>query len=86
MIQVRALVVGQEAGIQVRDEGIGIADQDQERIFDKSVRLHPEAGISGMGLGLPLARRIAHLHGGRIDVVSRLGQGSTFTFWLPCSA
>ena len=86
VIQVRALVVGQEAGIQVRDEGIGIADQDQERIFDKSVRLHPEAGISGMGLGLPLARRIAHLHGGRIDVASRLGQGSTFTFWLPCSA
>ena len=85
-IQVRALLVGQEAGIQVRDAGMGIADQDQERIFDKSVRLHPEAGISGLGLGLSLASRIAHLHGGRIDVASRLGQGSTFTLWLPCSA
>ena len=85
-IQVRALLAGQEAGIQVSDAGIGIAENDQQRIFDKSVRLHPEAGISGMGLGLPLARRIASLHGGRIDVASRLGQGSTFTLWLPLSA
>ena len=82
-IQVRTLLSGQEVGIQIRDQGIGIAERDQARIFDKSVRLNPEAGISGMGLGLPLARRIAHLHGGRIDVASTLGQGSTFTLWLP---
>ena len=82
-IQVRALLTGQAACIQISDEGIGIPPQDLERIFDKSVRLNPEAGVSGMGLGLPLARRIAQLHGGRIDVVSTLGHGSTFTLWLP---
>ena len=82
-IQVRTLLSDQEVGIQVNDQGIGIAEQDQARIFHRSVRLNPEAGISGMGLGLPLARRIAHLHGGHIDVASILGHGSTFTLWLP---
>lgn len=85
-IKVRALVSDQEVGIQVRDQGIGIAKRDQARIFDKSVRLNPEVGISGMGLGLHLASRIAHLHGGRIDVASTLGQGSTFTLWLPLTS
>lgn len=82
-IQVGVFLTDQEAGIRVTDTGIGIAPQDQELIFDRSLRLNPETSLPGMGLGLPLARDIAQLHGGRIEVVSTPGQGSTFTLWLP---
>lgn len=82
-IGLKALRFQGELGIQVRDTGIGIAAADLERIFLKAVRLAPEGEVAGMGLGLHLARRIAVLHGGRIDVASLPGQGSTFTLWLP---
>jgi signal transduction histidine kinase len=72
-------------GIQVSDVGIGIATEDLARIFEKSVRLNPEGGTRGMGLGLYLVRRIAAAHGGRIEVSSIFGQGSVFTLWLPLS-
>jgi signal transduction histidine kinase len=70
------------AEVAVSDTGIGIAPEDQERIFDE---FH-QAGAGhqqGTGLGLALARRFVELHGGRIGVASRPGEGSTFTFTLP---
>ena len=82
-IGIKAFRFQGELGIQVSDAGIGIAAADLDRIFLKAVRLAPEGEVAGMGLGLHLARRIAVLHGGRIDVASLPGQGSTFTLWLP---
>ena len=82
-IGLKAFRLPGELGIQVSDAGIGIAATDLDRIFLKAVRLAPEGEVAGMGLGLHLARRISVLHGGRIDVVSLRGQGSTFTLWLP---
>ena len=71
--------------IAVSDSGIGIAPADQSRIFEafQQVGSGPGGAQEGTGLGLGLARRFVELHGGRIEVQSELGVGSTFTFTLP---
>jgi signal transduction histidine kinase len=74
-----------EARLAVADHGIGLTPHDRERIFDKFFRV--EQGlvhdVKGSGLGLSLVRQIAEAHGGRVEVESSLGQGSTFTLVLP---
>jgi signal transduction histidine kinase len=72
------------AEVSVGDEGIGIAEADQQRIFDSFYRV-PEAAsqVAGAGLGLSLVRHFADAHGGRVTVRSRPGQGSVFSLWLP---
>jgi PAS domain S-box-containing protein len=71
----------------VRDEGLGIAASDRERIFEKFYRADPSMsrGIGGTGLGLFLCRELVDRMGGRIWVESELGAGSTFTFELPAA-
>jgi signal transduction histidine kinase len=71
------------ARLTVRDEGIGISTEDQERIFDRFERAVPVRSYGGMGLGLYIAQQIVDAHGGRIHVRSARGQGSTFTVDLP---
>jgi signal transduction histidine kinase len=69
----------------VRDTGVGIAPEDQSRIFEEFQQA-PSGQASareGTGLGLSLARRFVELHGGRLWVDSQVGLGSTFTFTLP---
>jgi heavy metal sensor kinase len=73
------------AALRVADTGIGLASEEQERIFQRFYRA-PEAlsrGEEGSGLGLCIARSIAEAHGGRIEVQSAVGCGSTFTVFLP---
>ncbi|MBI3684408.1 MAG: HAMP domain-containing histidine kinase [Acidobacteria bacterium] len=70
--------------ITVRDRGIGIAEQDQKRIFEKFYRA--ATGRPGTGLGLAIAKEIVEAHGGAIEVKSRLGEGSAFTILLPARA
>jgi signal transduction histidine kinase len=69
----------------VTDHGIGIAPADQKRIFEKFVRV--EAGlvhdVKGAGLGLSLVQQIVRAHGGRVELESSPGEGSTFTVLLP---
>jgi signal transduction histidine kinase len=74
--------------IEVMDQGLGIDEVDQERIFDRfyRVRSEPTDRITGAGLGLTLARHIVNAHGGRLEVVSAPGQGSTFTVRFPVVA
>ena len=70
--------------VSVSDTGVGIAPEDLAHIFDRFYRADPSRACSGgFGLGLPIAQWIAQAHGGRIEVVSELGKGSTFTVWLP---
>jgi signal transduction histidine kinase/DNA-binding NarL/FixJ family response regulator len=67
--------------VAVIDTGPGLTGDQVARIFDEFVQL--DATREGTGLGLPISKRLAELMGGRIDVVSTLGVGSTFTLTLP---
>jgi signal transduction histidine kinase len=71
--------------VVVRDSGIGIAADDQQRIFEEfsQVGRDPERSREGTGLGLTLSKRFVELHGGRITLESAPGKGSAFTFTLP---
>ena len=80
-----ARIAGDEAHVSVTDTGIGIAEIEQERIFEafQSGSRGARASMEGTGLGLTLSKRIVELHGGRIWMRSRLGEGSTFSFAIP---
>jgi signal transduction histidine kinase len=71
--------------IEVADEGIGIAQRDQARVFERFVRLDPDQrrGVGGTGLGLYICRELLSRMHGRIRVRSREGVGSTFVVELP---
>jgi len=75
-----------EAFISVRDQGMGIAPADQERIFEQFERTEGAAQVAGLGLGLYIARQIAQAHQGRLEVRSAPGQGSEFILSLPLAA
>jgi two-component system sensor histidine kinase VicK len=80
------VLTANQRGVQlsVTDEGMGIPAADRARIFEKFFRgTDAASAIGGTGLGLAVAREIVTSHGGRIDVESELGRGSTFTVRLP---
>jgi PAS domain S-box-containing protein len=84
-ITVSAQVRGNFLQVSVADTGIGIAPEDQEKIFDRFYRTdHPLVQeVAGTGLGLSIAKSFVEMHGGKIWVQSEPGQGSTFSFTLP---
>jgi signal transduction histidine kinase len=72
-------------GFTVRDNGVGIAQADQERIFERFYRVDtvrtPREG--GSGLGLSIAKSLVELHGGKIHMNSKVGSGSSFEVYFP---
>lgn len=74
---------GRQVTISVRDQGIGIAEADQNRIFERFERAVSERHYGGLGLGLWISSQIVARMGGTIAVNSTLGEGSTFTVTLP---
>ena len=75
---------GAEYVISVADQGIGMTAEQQARVFDKFYRVDASnTAISGLGLGMSIARQIVEEHGGRIWVKSAIGAGTTVTFTLP---
>ena len=77
--------VGQEIHISVSDTGVGIAPEDQVRLFEKFYRIRRRGmdDVPGSGLGLAIVKSIVERHGGRVWVESQLNRGSTFTIALP---
>jgi len=73
------------ASVQVciTDNGPGIPKEEQSRVFEKFYVVTDNRGLSGIGLGLYIARQLIELHGGRIWVESQVGEGSTFCFTVP---
>lgn len=87
-IVVSAQVEKNRLSVAVSDTGLGICPEEIEKVFEKFYRSkNPLAtNVKGSGLGLPIAREVARLHGGDILVESELGKGSTFTLILPVLA
>jgi signal transduction histidine kinase len=73
------------AVVEVRDSGIGISAEDVPRVFDRFYRVDKARSREqgGTGLGLSIAQTIVHGHGGKIELASTRGKGSTFTVTLP---
>jgi signal transduction histidine kinase len=84
-IEINASQTDGAVEISIRDTGIGIAPEDQARIFEEFRQVGGDYAHKkeGTGLGLTLAKKFVELHGGRIWVESEVGKGSTFSFTLP---
>jgi signal transduction histidine kinase len=80
-VEVRAAATDGSVSLSVSDDGPGIGRRDRERIFGRFER--GVTASSGTGLGLYLVERVARAHGGRVDLVTEEGRGSTFTLVLP---
>jgi len=85
LVVVRGEVHEDEVVVSVADQGVGIAPEHLNRLFEKFFRVESGLGrhVVGSGLGLPIAHTIVESHGGRIWAESQVGQGSTFYFTLP---
>lgn len=82
-ITVRVRSERNQAIVEIADRGVGVALADQARIFERFYRAPSAAHRPGFGLGLPIVRELVHAHGGRVDMTSTVGVGSTFRVSLP---
>ncbi|MGA6927028.1 MAG: ATP-binding protein [Desulfosarcina sp.] len=84
-IHIQALVVDDEIRLRFTDQGMGIAQKDLPRLFERFYRVDKARSrkLGGTGLGLAIVKHIAQAHGGHVNVESELGKGSTFTLHLP---
>ena len=88
LVVVRGVARPVEVEISVADQGVGLAPEHLNRLFEKYFRVKSGLGrhVVGTGLGLPIARAIVESHGGRIWAESVLGQGTTLFFTIPIEA
>lgn len=86
-VTIRSRIVDDQVRFEVQDTGVGLSEEDAQRVFEKFYRVRKDKNMaSGTGLGLPLAKHIVEdVHGGRLTLESVLGQGSTFIVTLPCA-
>jgi signal transduction histidine kinase len=84
-VEVKLIRSGENYLIKVTDSGVGIASKDISKLFAQFTRIPNERSsqVSGTGVGLYLARSLTRLHGGDVEVRSKLGEGSTFTIKIP---
>lgn len=85
LIQVSASRVGDEVIYRISDNGIGIAPEHHQRIWELFQRINPSGHVRGEGLGLAVVRRMVQRNQGRIWVESRLGEGTTFFLAFPAA-
>ena len=79
----KGTISGDYVVIAVRDYGIGIDEEDLNRIGERFFRAKTSTGIAGTGIGLNVVRALLDLHSGSLDIQSKKGKGSTFTIRLP---
>ena len=84
-VTVRWRAVGDDAVIEVSDTGIGIAPEDQARVFERFYRVDKALSreLGGTGLGLAIVKHLAQSFAGEVRVESQLGEGSTFRVTIP---
>lgn len=82
-VDVSGETVGDTIRIRVRDNGLGIDEDDVPKLFNRYFRARTASGISGTGIGLNLVKKIVEKHGGEVGVTSVKGEGSTFELTLP---
>jgi signal transduction histidine kinase len=82
-IAVRVYSAGGQAVVDVQDQGIGISEDNQKRIFQQFERVSAKHAVVGLGLGLFISEQIVTAHGGTITVQSRIGEGALFRVCLP---
>ncbi|MBK5301259.1 MULTISPECIES: hybrid sensor histidine kinase/response regulator [Gammaproteobacteria] len=82
-IDVRVYNQHGQAWVEVQDRGIGISEENQQRIFQQFERVSAKAVVAGLGLGLFISEQIVAAHGGSITVESRIGEGALFRVCLP---
>ncbi|CAA2143055.1 ATP-binding protein [Hyphomicrobium sp. ghe19] len=82
-IQVEAKKALGGVSVSIIDRGIGIPEEDRDRLFERFRRGSNVASIVGTGMGLFLVKMVLDSHGAKIDVSSKVGEGSRFTVWLP---
>lgn len=82
-VQIKAVHEGPNIVVRIRDTGMGIAPEEQEKIWDRLYRGDKSRSQRGLGLGLSLVRAIIHAHQGRVAVESQPDQGSEFSLFIP---
>ncbi|KQN48616.1 histidine kinase [Pseudomonas sp. Leaf48] len=82
-VSVKVYSDGPQAIVEVRDQGIGISEENQQRIFQQFERVSVNHAVAGLGLGLFISEQIVTAHGGTITVESRIGEGALFRVCLP---
>ncbi|HJQ36666.1 MAG TPA: HAMP domain-containing sensor histidine kinase, partial [Thermoanaerobaculia bacterium] len=84
-IEVAIATRGDDVRVSVHDNGIGIAASEQKKIFEKFYRVGSALvhDVKGSGLGLSIVQHVVQAHGGRVEVTSTPGEGTTFTIVLP---
>ncbi len=82
-VWIQGAIEGNEAIISVSDNGLGFDPDQAQRLFEPFVRLHPQAGHDGTGIGLAICRRIIAAHDGSIDAIALAEGGACFTIRLP---
>lgn len=83
-VTIDAIQAGKQVGIRIADTGIGMDRSEVPHIFERFYRADPSRGVTpGTGLGLSIAKWIIDEHGGSVEVLTKLGEGTTFIIWLP---
>lgn len=82
-VVVRLVLQRTQVRVEVVDQGPGLSEEQQRRVWERFYRVSERSSLPGVGLGLPIARQIIALHQGETGVQSRLGAGATFWFTLP---
>ncbi|MFN3316222.1 MAG: ATP-binding protein [Raineya sp.] len=83
LIQIKSSVSDKEFCLQVIDQGIGISKKDQEHLFERFFRAENAMNIKGTGLGLNIVAKFTEMLGGKIDIISALGKGTTVILKFP---